>query len=296
MPVTELTEAKIGWNRARRAQARGSRCVSSVVTADAAARSRLWPRRPEGALRGLAVLGIMVGFGLVLAQGAPVDGGAVRIRVDPIFGAVLTTASGSTLYTYALDHDGAATCVGACLAQFQPFAPPLDTVWAAAIEGAWTSTSGEGGARQLVYDGRPLYLSRSDRQPGDTFGHQDDGPWQVANAGPTVRVFEHPVLGEILVGPTGMTLYTFANDEPDDLVCDDGCSENWPPLVVSRRPIVPPGLDDRVDIVPRAPDEHRPARIQVTYRGRPLYYWSRDAVPGDVTGEGMAGLWSVARP
>jgi predicted lipoprotein with Yx(FWY)xxD motif len=34
----------------------------------------------------------------------------------------------------------------------------------------------------------------------------------------------------------------------------------------------------------------------VVYNGQPLYYWSRDKVPGDVTGDGIGGIWSVARP
>ena len=221
-------------------------------------------------LRYFTVWAVVVLAGVVAAQAVPLRPAAVQVRFDPVLGEVLTTPDGSTLYTFSPGRGQNPNCTGECLANFELFSETAD--------------------------GRSVYVSRLDSRPGDTNGQRGNGPWIVANAGPTVRVFDHPVLGEILVGPTGMTLYTFANDRTDDLVCEDGCSENWPPLVVSRRPVVPPGLEDRVDLVLRGPDEHRPARIQVTYRGRPLYYWSRDSQPGDVKGQGMAGLWSVAKP
>ena len=34
---------------------------------------------------------------------------------------------------------------------------------------------------------------------------------------------------------------------------------------------------------------------QVTYDGRPLYYWQGDAEPGDTTGHGVGDIWWVAR-
>jgi predicted lipoprotein with Yx(FWY)xxD motif len=35
---------------------------------------------------------------------------------------------------------------------------------------------------------------------------------------------------------------------------------------------------------------------QWVYKGQPLYYWSKDAKPGDRTGDGFNNLWKVARP
>jgi predicted lipoprotein with Yx(FWY)xxD motif len=31
--------------------------------------------------------------------------------------------------------------------------------------------------------------------------------------------------------------------------------------------------------------------MQATYNGWPLYYYSGDAAPGDINGQGMEGLW-----
>ena len=32
---------------------------------------------------------------------------------------------------------------------------------------------------------------------------------------------------------------------------------------------------------------------QVTYAGKPLYYWQGDTKPGDATGNGVTGAWHV---
>jgi predicted lipoprotein with Yx(FWY)xxD motif len=43
----------------------------------------------------------------------------------------------------------------------------------------------------------------------------------------------------------------------------------------------------------------RDGRLQVTYAGRPLYYYVRDIRPGQVTCQnvfGFGGLWLVMRP
>ena len=35
---------------------------------------------------------------------------------------------------------------------------------------------------------------------------------------------------------------------------------------------------------------------QVAYKGKPLYYWIKDAKPGDKTGDGVNNVWRVATP
>jgi hypothetical protein len=36
--------------------------------------------------------------------------------------------------------------------------------------------------------------------------------------------------------------------------------------------------------------------VQVTYNGSPLYYYANDAAAGDVTGQGIGGIWYIAAP
>src|SRR5688572_28493687 len=49
-----------------------------------------------------------------------------------------------------------------------------------------------------------------------------------AAAGTTVSVAE----GGFFVGPDGLSLYTFDNDEPDVSNCEGECLANWPALSV----------------------------------------------------------------
>lgn len=109
--------------------------------------------------------------------------------------------------------------------------------------------------------------------------------------GATVQVVEHPSLGEILVGPTGMTLYVLSKETASDLQCLEDCARNWLPLTGNP---VANGLTEALSMVRRTTDAG--SLEQLVYKNQPLYYWSRDKAPGDVTGEGIGGIWSVARP
>lgn len=94
----------------------------------------------------------------------------------------------------------------------------------------------------------------------------------------------------VLIGPNGMTLYTFARDAEGSgkSVCNGQCATNWPPLFApdAAKPIGGYSVVTRDD-----------GKKQWAYKGWPLYFWARDAKAGDRTGEGMAsGAWKVARP
>ncbi|WP_405001250.1 COG4315 family predicted lipoprotein [Geochorda subterranea] len=60
------------------------------------------------------------------------------------------------------------------------------------------------------------------------------GLWPLTVQRQTVQVRPHPQFGRILVGPTGLTLYTFARDQAGASNCYDTCEQNWPPLRVAR--------------------------------------------------------------
>jgi predicted lipoprotein with Yx(FWY)xxD motif len=92
----------------------------------------------------------------------------------------------------------------------------------------------------------------------------------------------------VLVGASGMTLYTFDRDTaPGKSACNGPCAANWPPLLADAS--AAPSGD--WTIVMR--DD---GRRQWAFRGKPLYYWAKDAKPGDRTGDGFNGAWRLARP
>ncbi|HKX41574.1 MAG TPA: hypothetical protein VJO99_10480 [Burkholderiaceae bacterium] len=95
--------------------------------------------------------------------------------------------------------------------------------------------------------------------------------------------------GGALAGPTGKTLYTYDKDEPGSgkSSCSGSCASSWPPLFAAGSDTA----SSDYSIVTR--DD---GKRQWAYRGKPLYYFSKDEKPGDMTGDGMLGTWHVAKP
>jgi predicted lipoprotein with Yx(FWY)xxD motif len=109
---------------------------------------------------------------------------------------------------------------------------------------------------------------------------------------PTVAIADAGNLGMILTNSAGMTLYTFDRDTPGVSNCSGGCAATWPPLLLPEGdPIALPDLTGALGVITRA-DGGR----QVTYNDQPLYLYARDQKPGDTTGEGVGGIWHVAKP
>ncbi len=94
----------------------------------------------------------------------------------------------------------------------------------------------------------------------------------------------------VLVGTNNMTLYIFTKDGVGSgkSVCYAQCAINWPPLLVEAN------AQASGDYTVIARDD---GKKQLAYKGLPLYFWSKDAKPGDKTGDGRAeGAWKVAKP
>jgi predicted lipoprotein with Yx(FWY)xxD motif len=94
--------------------------------------------------------------------------------------------------------------------------------------------------------------------------------------------------GGVMVGPNGMTLYTFDKDTAGSgkSVCVDKCAVNWPPFMATA------GASAKGDwsIVTRADGSH-----QWAYKGSPLYYWIKDQKAGDKTGDDVGKVWHVVK-
>lgn len=91
----------------------------------------------------------------------------------------------------------------------------------------------------------------------------------------------------IMVGTANrMTLYTFDKDGVNQSNCNDQCAANWPPLLAGANEV---GRGD-FSVFQRAD-----GRKQWALVGKPLYYWAKDARPGDVSGDNVNGVWHVFR-
>lgn len=97
-------------------------------------------------------------------------------------------------------------------------------------------------------------------------------------------------LGEYLVDGDGNTLYVFMPDAQGDSTCYDDCETNWPPLTGGAE--AGAGVDAQLIGSTTRTD----GSDQVTYDGRPLYYFAGDAAPGDTTGQGINDVWFVVSP
>lgn len=105
----------------------------------------------------------------------------------------------------------------------------------------------------------------------------------------TVRVTQHPTFGPILTDGGGKTLYVFLRDEREKSNCTGECAQRWPPLQTKGDPVAGQGAArDRLGVM-RRPD----GTTQVTYNGRPLYYWGQDAGPADAKGQDVGQVWYV---
>ena len=93
--------------------------------------------------------------------------------------------------------------------------------------------------------------------------------------------------GDVLVDAKGMTLYTFDKDSKDASACEGPCATNWPPLAAAKGAKAENGFSAFA-----RPD----GSMQWAHQGKPLYTWANDAKPGDITGDGVKGVWHLARP
>ena len=97
--------------------------------------------------------------------------------------------------------------------------------------------------------------------------------------------------GFYLVDSKGRTLYFFAKDYNGTSSCYGACAKKWPIFYVEN-PRIAPGLDPRDFGVITRKDGSK----QLTYKGWPLYYFAGDKKPGDINGDGVKGVWFVAKP
>ena len=101
--------------------------------------------------------------------------------------------------------------------------------------------------------------------------------------------------GRILFDGSNRALYAFTGDRRGrPSTCYGACAAAWPPYVVTGKLRAGAGTSRSLYGTTRRRDGSR----QLTYRGRPLYYYVADPV-GQVLCQNVfefGGLWLVVRP
>ncbi len=93
------------------------------------------------------------------------------------------------------------------------------------------------------------------------------------------------VVNGVMVGANGMTLYTFDKDAAGKSGCNGACATNWPPLMAEGTVAGDYSTFARED-----------GKMQIAYKGKPLYYWVKDTKAGDMTGDNVNNVWHTAKP
>lgn len=109
---------------------------------------------------------------------------------------------------------------------------------------------------------------------------------EAMGTGPVVSVTDTS-LGPILVDSEGMTLYLFTQDSPDTSVCFDECLAAWP--ILEGEPTAGEGADESL----LGSFTREDGTVHATYAGWPLYYFTQDQAPGDLTGQAVNDVWWV---
>ena len=122
--------------------------------------------------------------------------------------------------------------------------------------------------------------------PGATPEATAEGEYALATA--------ESSLGTIVVDGAGMTVYVFDNDTANSgtSTCEGECLVQWPAVVTDSDNPTVEGVMGTVGTITRTDDGAK----QITLNGLPLYYWVEDTAPGDVSGQGVGGVWWVVGP
>jgi predicted lipoprotein with Yx(FWY)xxD motif len=92
--------------------------------------------------------------------------------------------------------------------------------------------------------------------------------------------------GKFMADFAGMSLYVYDRDNSGVSNCTGSCLVAWP--AYSSGATAQNSLPADITVITRPDGSH-----QFAWMGKPLYYYANDAKPGDVTGDGVGGVWHL---
>jgi predicted lipoprotein with Yx(FWY)xxD motif len=122
----------------------------------------------------------------------------------------------------------------------------------------------------------------------------DPGPARESARKHTRVVLHGSAFGRMLFDSKRQAIYVFQRDRRNKTNCYGECAEAWPPVFTEGRPTAGKGVSaSRLGTIRR-----RDGRRQVTYAGRPLYYYAHEG-PGEVECHNVylnGGFWWAIGP
>jgi predicted lipoprotein with Yx(FWY)xxD motif len=265
-----------------------------------------------------ALMALCVGFATALtavpAGSATSKATTISTRTGA-FGTMLDVGSGKyagyTVYFITSDHPSTYGCTTKPISLFgMPIActgPSTDrkAEWPA-VTTKGTPIAGPGVSQKLLgtvqragigeqvtYAGHPLYFfdSSPDQITGEGWDEPSIPPWSglwyvMAPSGnplawpgtlTTLKIGNKTVLGALeltLAGWEAFPLYSFSGDSSTPSTCVGSCSVAWPPALTSGNPALLNSLP--VSKVGTIKDSD--GVLQLTYGGKPLYFYSKEGV------------------
>ena len=99
-------------------------------------------------------------------------------------------------------------------------------------------------------------------------------------------------IGKVLATSSGRTLYLFMKDKNGHSACYGSCASYWPPLMKKGALRAGTGVKSKL----LGTTKRKNGKLQVTYKGHPLYLYVSDTGAGQVSGQGLnlsGGKWYV---
>ncbi len=131
--------------------------------------------------------------------------------------------------------------------------------------------------------------------PADETQQGGDGAGQKAQAAKGITVATgDSQFGEVLFDGDQRAIYYFDKEKTSESECYGDCAVAWPPVLTDGRPVSDGGAQKQL----LGTTERRDGSTQVTYDGRPLYYYVDDP-PGVVLCHNVAefgALWLAVQP
>jgi predicted lipoprotein with Yx(FWY)xxD motif len=127
----------------------------------------------------------------------------------------------------------------------------------------------------------------------DTVAVKQPQPKARSKPGARVRVVKSQ-FGRVVADRHGEALYLFDAESTREPSCYGDCAKAWPPFLTKGEPRAFEGADPKLLGTTR----RRDGKLQVTYRGHPLYYYVSDS-PGKILCQNVAefgGTWLVVQP
>jgi predicted lipoprotein with Yx(FWY)xxD motif len=156
------------------------------------------------------------------------------------------------------------------------------SIWAAAVVLGALTLAGCGGSGG--YGGGS--------SSGTTASASGSASGSAASGAPTLAT-ANSKLGTVVVDGSGRTVYVFDKDTAGSgtSACSGGCAQMWPAVTAGSGSPGVDGVTGKVGTITR--DD---GTTQITLDGLPLYTSAGDSGPGDVTGQGVGGIWWVVAP